>query len=260
MGAGSLTDSAFWERYWGRFALPDAIDERRSFDRALAAGLRRIASGATGEAIEIGCAPGRWLAFLAREFGVRVSGIEYTPDGVAATRRNLELLGVNNANIQEADFLSTTPTAGYDVVLSLGFIEHFTDVETVFRLHADWARPGGQVIIGVPNFRGIHGLLQRALDRDVLALHNLTIMDTDRLASLGSASGLVTESVEYLGSLEPSLPIARKGVKGSPDFVAKLALRAMHALRRAPLLGHALDHWNNSFVSSYILASYRKPT
>lgn len=259
MGAGSLTDTSFWENYWGDFSLPDAIDENRSFDRALAKGLRKVLRGSTGDALEIGCAPGRWLAFLAAEFGLRVSGIEYTADGTAATRRNLELLRVNAAEIREADFLTAVPSPRFDVVLSLGFIEHFTDVEAVLRRHAAWAKPGARVVVGVPNFRGVHGVLQRGLDPEVLARHNLTIMNIDRLAQLGQSSGLLTESVEYLGSLEPSLPIARAGVKGPADFLAKVGLRAVRAIRRAPLVGHVLDGWNNRIVSSYILASYRKP-
>jgi SAM-dependent methyltransferase len=259
-GAGNLTDPAFWEDYWGRFSLPDAIDESRSFDRGLAGGLRRVLRESKGQVLEIGCAPGRWLAFLSREFHLEVSGIEYTTDGAAATCRNLELLGVKNADIREADFLTATPSPQYDVVVSFGFVEHFTDVEAVIKRHAAWTRPGGRVIIGVPNFRGIHGLLQKGLDSDVLARHNLTIMDLDRLAELGPAAGLVTQSVEYLGSLEPTLPIARAGVKGLPDFFAKVALRTMRVIRRAPLVGLAIDDWNNRFVSSYILASYRKPS
>jgi SAM-dependent methyltransferase len=210
--------------------------------------------------MEIGCAPGRWLAFLSREFNLGVSGIEYTADGASATRRNLELLSVKTADIREADFLTTTPSPKYDVVVSLGFVEHFTDVEGVIRRHAAWARPGGQVIIGVPNFSGVHGWLQKGLDSEVLARHNLTIMNVDRLAELGPAAGLATESVEYLGSFEPSLPIARAGVKGLPDFFAKVVLRTMGWIRRAPLIGRAIDDWNNPFVSSYILASYRKPS
>src|ERR1700730_3165409 len=130
-GAGNLTDTAFWENYWGRFSLPDAIDENRSFDRGLASGLRKLLGDSKGEVLEIGCAPGRWLAFLSREFNLGVSGIEYTTDGAAATRRNLELLGVKNADIREADFLTATPSPKYDVVVSFGFVEHFTDVEAV---------------------------------------------------------------------------------------------------------------------------------
>jgi SAM-dependent methyltransferase len=258
--AGNLTDTTFWQDYWGRLSLPDAIDEDRSFDRGLARGLRKLLSGSKGEVLEIGCAPGRWLAFLSREFHLGVSGIEYTADGAAATRRNLELLGVKNGDIREADFLTTTPAPRYDVVVSLGFVEHFTDVGAVISRHAAWARPGGLLIIGVPNFRGVHGWLQKGLDSEVLAHHNLTIMDIDRLAELGPASGLVTESVEYLGSLEPSLPIARAGVKGAADFFAKVALRTVRMVRQTPIIGRAIDGWNNAFVSSYILASYRKPS
>jgi SAM-dependent methyltransferase len=259
-GVGNLTDTAFWEDYWGRFSLPDAIDENRSFDRGLAMGLRRLLKGSKGDVLEIGCAPGRWLAFLSREFSLEVSGIEYTADGAAATRRNLELLGVPHADIREADFLTTPPTPKYDVVVSLGFVEHFTDVEAIVSRHAAWVRPGGLLIIGVPNFRGVHGLLQKGLDPEVLAHHNLTIMDVDRLAELGPAAGLTTESAEYLGSLEPSLPIARAGVKGLAEFFAKVALRTMRVIRQAPVIGRAIDDWNNAFVSSYILASYRKPS
>lgn len=258
--AGNLTDTAFWEDYWGRFSLPDAVDESRSFDRGLARRLRTLLRDARGEVLEIGCAPGRWLAFVSREFGLAVSGIEFTADGAAATRRNLELLGVQQADIREGDFLTVTPSPRYEVVVSFGFVEHFTDVEAVIARHAAWVRPGGLLIIGVPNFRGVHGWLQKALDPEVLAHHNLAIMDVDRLAEIGPPSGLVTESVEYLGSLEPSLPIARAGIRGFAEFVAKIALRAVRVVRRAPVIGRAMDRWNNPLVSSYILASYRKPS
>lgn len=257
--AGNLTDAAFWQGYWGRFSLPDAIDENRSFDRALARRLRTLLKGATGEVLEIGCAPGRWLAFFAREFGLAVAGIELTPDGVAATRRNMEMLGVAHADIREADFLSAAPSPTYDVVVSLGFVEHFTDVDAVIALHAAWLRPGGRLIIGVPNFRGVHGWLQQWLDPEILVHHNLEIMDVGRLTRAGPAAGMVTESVRYLGSLEPSLPISRSGVKGVSDFVAKVVLRGIRALRGTPGIGRGMDHVNGSFVSSYILASYRKP-
>ena len=218
-----------------------------------------LLADAKGEVLEIGCAPGRWLAFFAREFGLRVAGIEFTSDGAAATRRNLEMLGVPNADIRETDFLAALPSPTYDIVVSLGFVEHFTDVDGIIARHAAWLRPGGRLIIGVPNFRGVHGLLQRGLDPEILAHHNLEIMDIGRLANAGALAGLVTESAGYLGSLEPSLPIARPGVRGPGDFAAKAVVRAIWLLRRVPLIGRAMDHLNGSWVSCYILASYRKP-
>jgi SAM-dependent methyltransferase len=196
---------------------------------------------------------------MSKEFGLTVSGIEFTADGAAATERNLQLQGVTPREIHHADFLTATPAPIFDVVVSFGFVEHFTELREVICRHAAWTRPGGRVIIGVPNFRGIHGLLQTALDRDVLERHNLEIMQPARLKALGAECGLVVDSVEYLGSLEPSLPIARRGVRGPSEFMAKLAVRAIRLLRRAPLLGKALDRVNNGFLSAYILASYGKP-
>jgi len=258
-GAGNLTDTAFWEGYWGKFTLPDAVDQTRSFDRNLANALGELLKDAQGPVLEVGCAPGRWLAWIATKLSVPVAGIEFTADGVAATRRNLQMLGVDRADIRHGDFLQLTPTPTYNVVLSLGFVEHFTDVQSVICRHAEWARPGGTVIIGVPNFRGLHGWMQSALDQEILYRHNLEIMDLSRLAALGAACGLVTRSIRYLGSLEPSLPISRSGVRGPQDFVAKVMLRAIRLARRVPLLNGAVDRFNNRFVSSYILASFGKP-
>lgn len=256
---GSLADAAFWDGYWGRFALPNAIDETRSFDRTLARALRALVRGTSGSVLEVGCAPGRWLAFLSTEFGLHASGIEYTAAGAQATRRNLDLLGVPYADIREADFFSTLPRPVYDVVVSLGFVEHFTDVRGVIARHGGWVRSGGLLVVGVPNFVGLHGWFQRMLDPDILRRHNLTIMHPDRLTALGVEAGLRAESARYLGSFEPSLPIARPGVRGPMEFVAKAALRVARLVRRAPLVGPALDGWNGPWVSSYILASFRKP-
>ena len=75
---GSLTDESFWESYWGRFTLPDAVDERRSFDRALARELRRVLKGTEGTVLEVGCAPGRWLAWMHSELRLSIAGIEFT--------------------------------------------------------------------------------------------------------------------------------------------------------------------------------------
>lgn len=256
---GDLTDTAFWRGYWGSFSLPAAIDERRSFDRTLAAGLRDILRGSSGSALEIGCAPGRWLAYLADEFGYRVFGIEYTAEGADATRRNLEILGVRDAEVREGDFFTEPPSPTYDLVISLGFVEHFTDVTGVIARHGAWTRPGGRIIIGVPNFLSVHGTAQGILDAGVLGKHNLSIMSTDKLRELGVAAGLEPESARYLGSFEPALPIAQAGVKNVAQLITKTVLRVARIARNAGPVGKMMDSWNGPRVSSYILASFRKP-
>jgi 2-polyprenyl-3-methyl-5-hydroxy-6-metoxy-1,4-benzoquinol methylase len=44
-------------------------------------------------------------------------------------------------------------------VISFGFIEHFDNPENVIQKHLDLLKPGGILIVGVPNFTGIHGIL-----------------------------------------------------------------------------------------------------
>ena len=256
---GELTDRGFWDAYWGSFALPAEVDERRPFDRSLAAGLRALVRGVSGSALEIGCAPGRWLAFLAREQRLEVAGIEYTAAGTAATRRNLDLLGVPYLAVDEADFFALPASPTYDLVVSLGFVEHFSEPATVIARHAAWLRPGGLLIIGVPNFANVHGWFQKVLDPAVLAVHNVGIMSHQVLTTLGIEAGLVPETMSYLGSFEPALPIAQRGVRNWRQFFAKVALRVARLVRGAPVLGRMLDRWNGRHVSAYLLASYRKP-
>ncbi|MCR4288266.1 MAG: class I SAM-dependent methyltransferase, partial [Deltaproteobacteria bacterium] len=88
-----LTEVKFWDDYWKGCGLPSAIDEGFSFDRCLAKELRRHLTGLSGKALEVGCAPGRWMAFL-HELGLVPSGIEYSRAGVDITVRNLNMLHV----------------------------------------------------------------------------------------------------------------------------------------------------------------------
>ena len=81
--------------------------------------------------LEVGCAPAKWLIFYAEHFGARVSGIEYSDKGARMSRDNLAAAGVEG-EIDEGDFFAATPRP-YDLVASIGFIEHFDDIEAAAR-------------------------------------------------------------------------------------------------------------------------------
>ena len=57
----------------------------------------------------------------------------------------------------------------YDVVYSLGLIEHFVDRVSIVERHVRLARPGGLLILGVPNFRGLTGWFLRTFAPSVYA-------------------------------------------------------------------------------------------
>jgi SAM-dependent methyltransferase len=131
--------------------------------------------------LEIGCAPGKMLAWTAAVLGARVSGLDYSGPGVRVARRLFRELGLAG-DIRNEDVFSTTFAEGsFDVVYSAGVIEHFEDPLRIVRIHAQLLKPGGLALITVPNLRGFYG---RLASQETLAIHNLDIMTPQALRSL----------------------------------------------------------------------------
>lgn len=252
---GELTTIEFWDDYWEGVKLPTSVDPGFAFDRYFSAALAGVFANESGTVFEIGCAPGKWLAFLVETCGLVPAGIEYSPEGMAATRKNLRLHGVENAEIIEGDFFAREPQARFDAVASYGFIEHFDDPVAVLDRHLAWLKPGGLLVIGVPNFHGIHGALQKMLDRSVIDKHNLSVMDPAFLTSWAGARGLAVERVGYLGGFEPGLPIVDTSRMNPAIFLARALMWVGFRVRRSP----ALDNLNGPRISSYLLLAARKP-
>ncbi len=251
----TLTEQEFWERYWQDCVLPSEPDMRIGFDRCLARRLKELLSGkVSGRVLEIGCAPGKWLSFFAREFGMEPGGIEYSQAGMRATMKNLQLLGLPCGEILAGDFFTLPPEPVYDVVMSYGFIEHFDNPDEVVARHLGWLKPGGVLVLAVPNFCGVYTPLQAALDKEILQKHNLAIMNLEYFRQMAARQSVALLDVGYIGSFEPALPVQPKGIKTARVFFVKLFLRLMLRVRRSPLL----DRVNHPAFSSTILAVYRK--
>lgn len=249
-----LTEVKFWDEYWANCRLPNTVDYSFSFERCLAQALKESLPAMQGEVLEVGCAPGKWLAFMATEFGLKPNGIEYSEAGMSATLRNFQLLGLTSGRIQTGDFFQIRPDRQFDVVMSFGFIEHFTDVDEVVALHMQWLKPGGTLILGVPNFRGIYYFLQKMLDKEILAKHNLDIMSLEYFHHLADRYNLKPITIRYLGSFEPSLPIAPQGRNNPLQFAVRVILWLARRVRHFKLF----DKINGRFFSSHILAVYKK--
>src|ERR1039458_1873826 len=134
--ARPLADQTFWEEeyIWANARPPVRPDPALEFDRALMGAFALYAPPEAGSSVlEIGCAPAKWLVHLAERFGARVEGVEYSPKGADISRANLAACGVDG-EIHQADFFSFE-AAPVDMVVSLGFFEHFDDLDEVFARH-----------------------------------------------------------------------------------------------------------------------------
>lgn len=252
-----LTQQTFWEEYWSSYKLPNEVDMNFSFDRCVAVALHDYFQKhqVVGEVFEVGCAPGKWLAFMAKNFNLLANGIEYSKVGMAATLKNFELININIGNIQTGDFLVTEPNRQYDVVMSLGFIEHFLNVDSIVELHLKWLKPGGTLILGVPNFQGIYKIIQKILNNEILEKHNLDIMNLNYFHQLSLKFNLSPKFIKYIGGFEPVLFIGKEhGPVTNLQFVINISLQIAKKIRKLSIF----DKVNSSFFSSYILSIYQK--
>jgi SAM-dependent methyltransferase len=165
--------------------------------------------------LEVGSAPGYHLIKLKDAFGFEPYGVEYSPRGVYLNRRLFESRGINRSNVIHADFLSTAFQNRYegyfDVVVSHGFIEHFTDVDSIVAKHLNLLAPGGRVVITIPNLRGINYVLAWLFRKEVIPLHNISIMCRDRFCKLFDRPDLTPLLCGYYGTFNFGLFNTRRG-------------------------------------------------
>jgi 2-polyprenyl-3-methyl-5-hydroxy-6-metoxy-1,4-benzoquinol methylase len=109
-----------------------------------AAILERV-TGGPGTLLDVGCGTGEFGAVAARR-GWRVQGVELMADA-AAHARSVHGLDVREGLLAD----SGLPERHYDVVCALHVLEHVPDAVGFLRELAARARPGGHVLIEVPN-------------------------------------------------------------------------------------------------------------
>lgn len=156
--------------------------------------------------LEIGCVPGKMLAWVAKGLGARISGPDYSQRGVEVTRWLLGEMKIA-ADIRCEDVFSTSFERGtFDVMYSNGEIEHFEDPRELVEVHARLLRPGGTAIILIPNYGGLYGPLQRRFEPENLAIHNLAIMNREALRGLAPPTSIRSVSTRPAGLRPGSSP------------------------------------------------------
>jgi len=146
--------------------------------------------------IEVGCARSLWLPYFAREFGFRVTGLDYSEAGCLQAEEILRGEGVVG-DIVCSDFYTPPENMieGFDVIVSFGVVEHFDDPAGVVAAFSKLLKAGGLMITIIPNMTRLVGWLQKLLDRCVYDIHNA--IDHKQLAFAHVQSGLQVMSCSY---------------------------------------------------------------
>jgi SAM-dependent methyltransferase len=254
-----LTDERHWNSYWEDQAHTSREISREAANLQTQAILDVIdsylpASGAS--VLEVGGAPGRYLAYIHRRCDCRCAILDYSSAGCALARENFNALDVE-LDVYQQDLFAAGLANRFDFVYSLGLIEHFDDFGAVVAAQAKLVKRGGVLLVGVPNFRGVNGWFARRIDRERFESHNLAAMEAAGWDGFEHELGLQRLFREHVGGFEPSV-FATRAIP--PTVGARLL--SFGAGRLARLLTHnfaMLRRFNRPWLSGYLIGVWRVP-
>jgi SAM-dependent methyltransferase len=155
---GRLTSPAFWNEVHDRkdqtcfYPRPRFYFLDCELDRIFRRHLKPLAGQTM---IEVGCGSSTWLPYFAKQYKMRIIGIDYSAQGIENAHRILFRNGLKGELIQ-GDFLSpgTSVQSRSSAIFSLGLIEHFSDTRAVLAALAQYLLPGGTIISWLPHTNG----------------------------------------------------------------------------------------------------------
>jgi len=97
--------------------------------------------------LDIGTGEGFWLRYYQEQGATTVTGIDITRSSVTAARQNAPQASIVQADTRLLPFADHS----FDLVLSYGVVEHFPETLLALEEHVRVVKPGGKVIVAIPN-------------------------------------------------------------------------------------------------------------
>jgi 2-polyprenyl-3-methyl-5-hydroxy-6-metoxy-1,4-benzoquinol methylase len=150
--------------------------------------------------LEVGAGDSSWLPRLAEMYpAASFTGLDYSEAGCRRLSARLESCGVK-ASVRLADMFHPPADMqiAFDLALSFGVVEHFSELDRALRAKASFVRPGGAIFTLIPNMAGIYGALTRRWNRAVYDIH--VPHDLDSFLAGHAKAGLSILDSGYIGS------------------------------------------------------------
>jgi SAM-dependent methyltransferase len=240
-----LTEREQWVSYWKN------ADIRPSQGTAFEEYFSDFPIDGTFSVLEIGGFPGKNLVYFKRRFpNCSINLLDYFVDNsIIKKTENINGLPVGTIRAIEADLFDFQTEIKFDVVTSFGFIEHFEDTKDVLERHIQLLKPGGELLVTLPNFLGLNGWVQKKFDPENYRIHNLKSMNLQFLESAMKSFDLENLQIAYDGIpnlwLEPNAKVSQ---------TTRLLIRKLAGvIRRLPVI-------EKRWFLPYIVISGKKPT
>jgi SAM-dependent methyltransferase len=202
-----LTEPEFWRRrhlqHGSRHPYPRP--SKRLLDFELNATFQRHLRELRGRRlVEVGCGSSVWLPYFAKEFAMEVYGLDYLPEALAGAQRILAM-NQTEGTVFAADVfdLPSSHHGRYDVVFSLGLLEHFSNTSYALSVFARLAAPGGLILTWVPNTSGWIAAASEKICRSFRGIY--TRLDLALLVQIHQDLGLRVIEARYTQFLDFTL-------------------------------------------------------
>ncbi|MGB6451679.1 MAG: class I SAM-dependent methyltransferase [Steroidobacteraceae bacterium] len=174
----NLTERKYWDDGYLRTdrgaALPDLDDFRHTPDKRIVEALEAL--DLKGKVIlELGAGDSDILLILSRRWGSvsRFVGLDYSDTGCTSLSRRANAVGVDVSVVQADMFCAPKDlTHKFDIVYSVGLVEHFAQLESVLACKRRFLKPGGVILTVIPNMSGLIGKLAKRFNKAVYDIHN----------------------------------------------------------------------------------------
>ena len=177
----NVVDQSRWDDSYQHYQLHS--QENALLTHEICRTLQAVGAVPRGRCFEVGCYPCGFLAALGKTYDLEINGVDITSVPFEPLYAWLDSQNVRRGEILRGDAFAVidqlaSKGQSYDLVYSLGFIEHFNNFLEVIDTHDKIVVPGGLLLIATPNFRGwLQHFLHNWLDRKNLEGHVLPSMD-----------------------------------------------------------------------------------
>lgn len=192
-----LTEQDFWRNYWLRHpVLYQPVKQNYIFGDVFQ---KIYHMSPFQSALEVGGFPGFYALYLKKHLRIEhVALLDYFIDYPLMQdlwQRN----GLSPAEVEviHTDLFEYNPPKKYDMVFSVGLIEHFSDTESILKEHVKFLADDGYLMVAIPNFRGLNGWIQKVFDRGNYDKHYIPCMSKTHLRTAAEALGLKVVHCDY---------------------------------------------------------------
>lgn len=141
------------------------------------------------------------MTYVADKYKLEPTAFDFQTD-LGIIHEYFKLSSIEKYEVISADFFEYSFDKKFDLVMSIGFVEHFENFNQVLKMHCDLVNENGYIFIQVPNKRYLRYFFGVIADYENLKAHNLKVMNKRVFKNVLNEMGFEVLSLDYTGPFQ----------------------------------------------------------